>query len=139
MADATNKQAFYDELLTWANNTKRFTAHCGIRFLEIGEGYATGDMPNIPETQNFWGGVHGGALSTLADTVSGMATASLGHLNRVTLHNTMEYLRPAAPGPVHCFSKVRKAGKTIVVCEATITDSEGKEVAIGTFSFYLTD
>jgi len=139
MQDATHKEEYYNELLTRANDSDRFAARVGVRILEVREGYAKGDLPNTPATQNLFGGIHGGALSTLADNVSGMAVASLGPFMRVTVHNTMEYLRPAAPGPVQCLSKVRKAGKTIVVCEATITDSEGQEIAIGTFSFYRTE
>jgi len=139
MTDNTSKQEYYNELLTRMNNSDCFVRRCGIRFLDVEEGLAKAEMPNDPTTHNIFGGIHGGALFTLADTVGGMAVASLGRWRRVTVHSSIEYLRLAAPGPVRCVAKVRKAGKTIIVCEATITDSGGQEVAIGTFSYYSTD
>jgi len=138
MTDAKEKQAFYDELITRVNSSDRFAAYIGIRVLEVQEGYARLELPNVTETQNLFGALHGGAMSTLADTASGVAVTSLGRHMRVTVHNTMEYLRQAAPGPVQCVSRVRKAGSTITICEATVTDSQGQEVAIGTFSFFNT-
>jgi len=129
------KQAFYNAIIERVNNSQRFAGRNGIKITEIKEGYAKGEMPNIPDTQNTLGGIHGGAIATLLDTVSGAATASLGGL-RVTVHCAIEFLRAAAPGSVICEAKVRKVGKAIVVCEGTITDSKGYEVAIGTFSFY---
>ncbi|MCL2569081.1 MAG: PaaI family thioesterase [Oscillospiraceae bacterium] len=141
MIDAMSQEEYYAELLTRVeNHPDRFIAKTGIRFLEIAEGYAKGDMPNIPATQNFAGGIHGGALFTLADTISGTAARTHGRPQVVlTVNSTMNYLRLAVPGPVACEARVRKAGRTLTVCEAVITDSEAREVASGTFTFYLAD
>ena len=133
-----NPQVYYEELMRRVNNPERFMGKNGIRIIEIGEGWARGEMENTKATQNPLGGLHGGALSTLADAVAATSLTSLGPRGRVTLHNTMDYLRLAAPGPVTCESRVRKTGKTIAVCEATILDSTGAEVAIGTFTFFFT-
>jgi len=130
------KQELYDELIRRINNPVNFTGRNGIKIKELKEGYARGEMENTPATQNLLGGLHGGALATLADAVCGMAVASLGYA-RMTIHGTVEYLRVAAPGPVSCEAKVRKAGKTVVVCESVITDSEGREVTLATFSFMI--
>ena len=126
----------YEEIMRRINNSDRFVGKNSIRITEIGKGLARGEMENSKATQNYRGGIHGGALSTLADTTAGAAVSSLGKLS-VTAHNTMEYLRPATPGPVSCEARVRKDGKHIVVVETTITDTEGREVTIGTFSFHV--
>ncbi|MCL2843416.1 MAG: PaaI family thioesterase [Oscillospiraceae bacterium] len=126
------------ELLRRVNCPAQFLGRNGIQITEIGDGTAKGQMENIPATQNLLGNIHGGALSTLADAVAAMAVCSSGQVY-VTIHNTMEYLRTAGPGPVFCEARVRKAGQTIAVSEATITDSGGREIAIGTFSFCKTD
>lgn len=126
------------ELLRRVNCPEQFLGRNGIQITEIGDGTAKGRMENTTATQNLLGNLHGGALSTLADAVAAMAVCSGGQVY-VTIHNTMEYLRPAGPGPVYCTARVRKAGQTIAVSEATITDSDGREVAIGTFSFCKTD
>ena len=126
----------YDEIMRRINHPDRFVGKNNMRITEIQNGFARGEMENIPATQNSRGGIHGGALSALADTAAGVAVSSLGKLS-VTVHNTMEYLRPACPGPVTCEARVRKDGKNIVVVETAITDTEGREVAIGTFSFQI--
>ena len=126
----------YEEIMRRVNSPDRFVGKNSIKITEIGKGFACGEMGNIPATQNSRGGIHGGALSALADTAAGVAVSSLGKLS-VTVHNTMEYLRLACPGSVTCEARVRKDGKRIVVVETTITDTEGREVAIGTFSFHI--
>ena len=55
-----------------------FLAHCGIAFVEGGEGHATLRMTVGPAHLNFNGGCHGGALFTLADSAFGLASNSHG-------------------------------------------------------------
>ena len=135
----TNKPDFYKELMRRVNDPELFVGRCGIQITEISDGFAQGQMEFHLATQNLLGGLHGGALSTLADAVAGMSVSGLGHGSRVTVHNTMEYLRPSKPGTIYCEARVRKNGRHIVVSEATVTDSDGREVAIGIFSFYIAD
>ena len=137
MGQIHEKKSRYQQILAMANHPGHFTGRNGIAVTEVGEGYAKGEMENTPATQSVLGGLHGGALSALADTVAAVAVVSLGGI-AVTVHNTMEYLQGAGPGPVFCEARVRKAGKTITVCQAVITDSQGEEVAMGTFSFFMT-
>jgi len=120
------------------NDPERFMGRNSIELIEIGERWAKSRMENIKATQNPLGGLHGGALSTLADVTAAASLTSLGWRARVTLNNTMNYLRPACPGPVYCEAHVRKAGKTVAISESTIVDAEGAEVATGTFTFYFT-
>ena len=131
------KDRLYKMFLALANDPKWFNGRNGITVTDVGEGFAKGEMENSPLTHNVLGGIHGGALSTLADTVAAVAVVSLGGVC-VTIHNSMEYLRRAKPGPVSCEARVRKAGKTITVCEAIIRDSGGEEIAFGVFTFQMT-
>ena len=127
-----------EELLTRVNNPDNFPGRNGMRVTEIGDGTARGEMADTSAIKNLLGGIHGGALYTLADAVTAMAICSGGQAY-VTLGGSMEYLRPACPGVVTCEAKVRKTGKTIAVGECTLTDSAGTEIAIGTFTFYATN
>lgn len=131
-----NNEKGYEALLRIVNDKERFSGKNSIQIREIREGFCTGEMENTPATQNTHGGIHGGALTTLADTVAGVAVTSLGY-SCVTLSNTMEFLRVAAPGPVCCEGRVRKAGRSITVCETVITDSQGREIALGVFSYFM--
>ena len=137
MAEQFDKNQFYKTLLAFANDPKGFNSRNGVLVTEVGEGWAKGEMENSPLTHNVLGSIHGGALSTFADTVAAVAVASFGGL-AMTSHNTMEYLRAAKPGPVFCEARVRKPGKALSVCETVIRDSEGRELAIGHFSFHMT-
>lgn len=128
-------QDFYEKVMNHVNNPKRFSGGNGIIVTELGEGYAKGKMLEAEGVLNTSGFVHGGALSTMADTLCGIAVGSLGK-KRVTVHNTMEYLK-VAQGELYGESRVRKKGNTIVVCEVRIWDAKEQEVAIGTFTFYV--
>ena len=137
MAEKRDMRRIYQALLAVANDPERFNGRCGVLVTDVGAGWAKGEIENGPLTQSVLGGIHGGALATLADTVAAVAVASLGGAS-VTVHSTLEYLKWAKPGPVTCEAKVRKAGKSISVCEVSLRDSGGEEIAFGIFSFHMT-
>ena len=52
----------------------------------------------------------------------------------------MDYLRPAVnTKKVRCVSIPQKIGRTITLYRAELTNDEGELLAVGTFSFFLTD
>ena len=102
-----------------------------------GGGEAEGELIIRPETRNPMGVVHGGALFTLADTVAGTAAFTTGR-NCVTLDSSMQFLSAARGDKVRCVAKPKKAGRTIMVYEISITDSEERLVATGIFTFFAT-
>jgi len=135
----TENQDYCAEIMRRINSPEHFGGRNGILITEFGDGWAKGEMENSKATQNQMGGVHGGALSTLADIVAAMSVSTMGRRRRVTLHNTMHYMRQACPGKLSCEAHVRKTGRTIAVSEATVMDADGAKVAIGTFTFYFTE
>lgn len=116
----------------------RFAEHIGIDITKIETDYAEGEVIVTEESLNPMGMVHGGCLAALADTVAGTAVATRGRVG-VTMDCRMDYLRPARGKKIKCVATPRKVGKTIAVYQADLTDDAGKTVAVGTFSFYLTD
>lgn len=126
----------YPKLIDRANNAVRFSGKNGILVDKLFYGGATGYMEITEQLKNPLGGVHGGALSTLADTVAGIAVATLGFTG-VTLSNTMNYHREVRLGTVYCSAEVTKAGKKITVCDVKMTDTEDRLVATGTFTFFI--
>lgn len=127
------KEALYEKLLKEINNSALFAATNGIVITEVGEGFATGYMEDTGRTRNHHGSHHGGALATMIDTLCGVAAFSMGK-NPLTVHGTIEYLR-VAKGEIQGKATVRKMGSTICVCQASLWNKAGEEVAIGTFSF----
>ena len=90
-----------------------------------------------PESCNPYGIVHGGALVTLADTVAGTAAFTTGR-TCVTLDSSMQFLAAARGDKVFCVATPKKVGRTILVYDISITDSEDRLVATGIFTFYAT-
>ena len=128
----------YSGMLRKVNNSPYFGPKSGAMVTAIHEDHsAEGELEIRTDTQNPMGMVHGGALFTLADTVAGTAAFTTGR-NCVTLDSSMQFLSAARGDRVRCTAKPKKAGRTILVYEISITDSEDRLVATGIFTFFAT-
>ena len=125
----------YRGMLNKVNTGPYFGPKSGAMVTAAGGGEAEGELAIRTETKNPMGVVHGGALFTLADTVAGTAAFTTGR-NCVTLDSSMQFLSAARGDKVYCVARPKKTGRTILVYEITITDSEGRLVATGIFTFY---
>ena len=76
-------------------------------------------------------------LRRLADTVAGVAAWAGGRVC-VTLDSSMQYLSPGRGKQITCTATPKKQGRTILVYDAALTDETGKLVAIGTYTFFVT-
>ena len=130
-----DKTKLYDHVLKLVNDPDLFHARNDIFITEVRDGYAKGRMDDTGKTRNRHGTHHGGALTTMMDTLCGTALASLGK-KAVTVHDNVNYLH-MAQGTILGEAKVRKHGGVIFVCEARLWNEAGIEVAIGTFSFFV--
>ena len=130
-----DKQKLYDFILKQVNNPELFHARNDIFITEVEEGFAKGRMDDTGKTRNRHGTHHGGALTTMMDTLSGTVLASLGK-KAVTVHDNVNYLH-MAQGTIYGEAKIRKSGETICVCDTRLWNEEGKEVAVGIFSFFI--
>jgi uncharacterized protein (TIGR00369 family) len=79
---------------------------------------------------NPMGTLHGGILSTLADTAMGMAyAASLGDNETfTTLELKINFLRPVWRGRLRATAHVVQAGRTVGLTECDIVDDKGRLV-----------
>lgn len=125
----------FNKLLARINaGTFMCTHHLAITRLE--KDCAEGELEVWPDTLNPHGFVHGGALTALADTVAGVAASTRGG-RCVTLNQFMSYLRPATGRKILCRASPQRVGRTVSVFNVTLTDSEGRMVATGTFTFHV--
>lgn len=125
----------YSELLERVNSGPYFGPVSGAKVTAIRGNVAEGELEIRTETKNPLGVVHGGALFTLADTVAGTAAYTTGR-SCVTLDSSMQFLAAAKGDKVFCVATPKKVGRTIVVYDIAITDSEERLVATGTFTFF---
>ena len=85
---------------------------------------------------NLIGSVHGGWAAAILD--SAMALAALSSLDEKSAFTTLDikinYLRPITveTGEVRAEGRVLHGGRRIALCEARLTDSEGKLLVHGT-------
>lgn len=118
------------------NSPAFFSGANDIRVTELSPERTAGVLTSSGRSRNPRGLVHGGCLATLADTVAGSVLVCRGWMV-VTLDFSMQYLKAASGGAVTCTATPRKLGRTICVCEVTLTDESGDTVAIGTFTFFV--
>ena len=79
------------------------------------------------------GGIlHGGALMTLADSVGGLVAYRYlpeGATATATIESKTNFFRPVSSGHVEAGARVLHSGRTTIVVETDLRDSEGRHVA----------
>lgn len=81
--------------------------------------------------------MHGGALYSLADIVSGLAACAYGP-KAVPLDGSLNFLNPAINTEyVYCEAIEQRRGKDVTVYRVELTDDNGKLLDVGTFTFFI--
>ncbi len=128
----------YSDLLNAINSGPYFGPRSRVKVTRAENGEAEGELEICADTRNPMGIVHGGALFTLADSVAGTAAFTTGR-TCVTLDSSMQFLAAAKGDKVYCTARPKKLGRTIVVYDVTLVDSQDRLVASGVFSFFTKD
>ena len=137
MIAGMTQEELWAKLKERVNRPGHFSADAGIEITEVGDHWSRGVLTVTQSSMNPRNIVHGGCLCTLMDTAAGVAACTGGRAC-VTLNCSLNYLRPAAgTEKVYCETKLVKNGRTVVVMEAVLTDGQGKEIASGTYTFFL--
>src|SRR5436190_16693869 len=95
-------------------------------------GVATFELEaDLTRHANPMGTVHGGVLSTLADSAMGMAYAAqlADGETFATLELKINFLRPVWQGRLIARARVVQAGRTIGLTECDVVDADGRLVA----------
>lgn len=122
-------------LMDIVNSPRQFSYENGMIVTCIEPGLARGELHAGPGSVNPHGMIHGGAMAALADTVAGCCACSTGG-SCVTASSSMEFLRPAR-GDLFCQAVPKKLGRQLSVVAVTITDPDGRAVATGTFTYFM--
>ena len=126
-----------ERLFALINAKHQFSYENGIRLTHAEPGLTRGVLRAGPDSVNPEGHIHGGAIAALADTVAGCCACSTGG-DCVTSSCSLEYLRPAL-GDLFCEATPKKLGRKLSVIQVSITDTQGKLTATGTFTFFMTE
>ena len=108
-----------------------------IELLEIEPGHSLFKIEVTEKMLNHYGAVHGGALYTLCDMVSGMTAYAYGVTN-VTLSGNINYVRPAGVGTLYIECHSLHKGRTTVVQDVTVRDKKGRLLCTARMTMYIT-
>jgi len=120
------------------NKPHQFSYESGILITHAEPGLVRAELTVNENSYNPHGIVHGGLLTTLADTAAGCCACSKGG-HCVTSNCTMEFLRPATGKMIYCVATPKKLGRSLSTIQVSLTNDDGIEVATGTFTFFMLD
>ncbi len=114
----------------------------GVELAELAEDRVSVRMPYRPDLTTVGDMVHGGAISALVDmaaTASFWASPSLTSGARgTTIGFSVNFLSAARRADLLATARVRRRGRSISTGEVSVTDGDGKEVAVALVTYKLT-
>jgi uncharacterized protein (TIGR00369 family) len=118
--------------------TSRAWAWLGLRAVEVGEGTATVEMTSTEDMANMSGFVHGGLISTLADSAMGRSVRTLkpGVARAMSFDLKLNFITAAKIGEtLRATGRVVHAGRRTVVTDCRIEGAGGRLVATASGTF----
>jgi len=105
----------------------------GTEVLEVGEDFLRGRIAVSDRVRQPYGIVHGGAMATLAESLTSMGTArGVAAEGKIAMGQEMNvsFMRPISDGHVNALARVRRRGRTAWNWEVEITDDAGRLCAL---------
>jgi len=108
-----------------------------MELIEIKPGEATLELKVRDELRQPQGLLHGGAISSLIDTATAFAAATMleNGENAFTSNLTVHFLRSVKEGKVTCKAKVIKSGKRLITVSAEVLNDSDELVATSLTSY----
>jgi 1,4-dihydroxy-2-naphthoyl-CoA hydrolase len=109
-----------------------FAGFAGVEWLGIDEDEARARIAVSEHHKQPYGLVHGGVYTTLAESVSSAATATLagGEMAALGMSNDTTFLRPITDGHINAVARRRHGGRTTWIWDVEMTDDEGRLCAL---------
>ena len=121
--------------------SSRAWAWLGLTLVEAGEGTAIVEMTPTEDMANHSGFVHGGMISTLADSAMGRSLRTLkpGVVRAMSFDLKLNFISAAKIGEtLRATGRVVHAGRRTVVTECRVEGSGGRLVATASGTFSVT-
>jgi acyl-CoA thioesterase len=119
----------------------RAWAWLGLKLVETGEGTAVVEMATTEDMANHSGFVHGGMISTLADSAMGrsLRTLSPGVVRAMSFDLKLNFINAAKVGEtLRATGHVIHGGRRTAVAECRVEGSDGRLVATASATFAVT-
>ena len=110
-----------------------------MKVVELDEGYARLTAPVEERMNSRLGALHGGVLSSLADSAVAMALFTLIQPDEkpVTVELNINYLKPPKGDQVIAEARITSRGRTLAVGDVTITDKMGRLIAMSRATYMI--
>ncbi len=106
----------------------------GCELVSVESGRVEFALPMSEKVTQQQGAFHGGALGALADISCGYAALTVAPegMEVTSVEYKINFAAPATGASVHCVGEVKRAGRTLAVCQAEIFDvKEGVRKSCG--------
>jgi uncharacterized protein (TIGR00369 family) len=110
-----------------------FPGLLGIEFLEAGEGFTRARLELQEKHQAPNGYLHAGTVVGFADSACGygcILNLPEGAVGFTTIELKTNFLRSAQTGTIECEARLAHGGRTTQVWDATVTDPDGRKMAL---------
>ena len=124
-----------------AHAPSRAWAWLGLKLVEAGAGTAVVEMATTEDMANQSGFVHGGMISTLADSAMGRSLRTLtpGVVRAMSFDLKLNFINAAKVGEtLRATGHVIHAGRRTVVAECRVAGDDGRLVATASATFAVT-
>lgn len=128
----------YTKLKDFFNANDKFANSIGAKVVEIRDGYSRAEIELSPSNENSVGAMHGGAIFTLVDIVSGTAALSHGKVC-TTLNANINYLKAVKSGKIIAEAEEIHNGRSTKIYEVRVKNENNVVVCIGTVTMFCTD
>ena len=110
-------------------NPVGFDALLGLELLECTEELVTARLAVRDELRQPFGLVHGGVLTSIAETLASVGTAVVvvpQGKAAMGLSNQTSFMRPIVAGTIHARALRRHAGRTTWIWDVEVSDDDGR-------------
>ena len=115
------------------SNEDSLNGTLGIEVVEVTDDVIRGRIPVEDRIRQPYGIVHGGAMSTIAESLTSLGTArGVFPDGKIAMGQEINasFMRPISAGHVNALARVRRRGRTAWNWDVEITDDEGRLCAL---------
>ena len=112
-----------------------FSDSIGLELSEVCEGHIKITLPYRKSFENMQETIHGGIYATILDTTMGLTCRTLGYDAAITIHMSIQFIRPVREEAIYCTASVISANSKTMLVEGRLFDQKDNLVAHSTGTF----
>lgn len=135
-------QTITEDYLQWLKDEFEESAYwklMGITFKQLEQGEVVIKMPVKKQLMNSNNVLHGGAISSLLDSVIGATIRSSRKVRLATITLTTNFLKPISEGTIYAEANLLNSGNRIQFVEAKVFNKTKEILGTAQGTFYIFD